>query len=96
MSFTKFTVEGDIVLGYHADEMSDRDRGVRIKEDGKDESSSLESIIARSLGFPDDDEFQAHSERMDSLRQQELQPADGTPDIVREGVRLRVSVEVIE
>ena len=67
-----------------------------IKEDGRDESSSLESIIARSLGFPNDDEFQAHYARMDTLRSQELQPADGTPDIVREGVRLRISVAVIE
>ncbi len=99
MAFTNFTIEGDATLGYFAEEMSDRDRAVRIKDDIEGEDSigvRIENLIARSLNFPNDDEFQAHFERMEELRQQELQPADGSPDTIREGVRLRITVEVIE
>lgn len=99
MAFTNFTIEGDAVLGYFADEPSDRDRAVRIKDDSEGEDSigiRIENLIAKSLNFPNDAEFQSHFEHMEELRQQELQPADGTPDIIREGTRLRVTVEVIE
>ncbi len=96
MSFTKFTVEGEAILGYHADEFSDRDRGVRMVSDESGDETSLEAIVARSLEFPSDSEFDQFHQRMDDLRQQDLQPADGKPDITREGTRLRITVEVVE
>jgi hypothetical protein len=96
MSFKNFTVEGEAILGYHADVMSDRDRGVRVVSDESGEETSLESLVARSLEFPSEEEFDNHFQRMEELRQQDLQPADGKPDIVREGTRLRISVEVVE
>lgn len=99
MAFTNFTIEGDAVFGYFANEPSDSDRAVRIKDDSDNEDSigvRIENIIAKSLNFPNDTEFQSHFERMEKLRQQELQPADGQPDIVREDIRLRITVEVVE
>jgi hypothetical protein len=93
--FKEFVVEGEVVLGYHASDMSDRDRGVKIVQvDGS--QVSLEALIARSMGFPNEDEFQAHFDRMEALRQQGVQPIDGEPDITREGVRLRIEVEVLD
>ena len=98
MAFTEFTIEGDAVLGYFGDRFDD-DRHVRIKDDSEGEDSigvRIEQLIAKSLNFPNDDEFSAFFEKMEELRQQELQPADGTPDIIREGTRLRISVEVVD
>lgn len=98
MAFTNFTIEGDAVLGYFGDRMDD-DRHVRIMDDGEGEDSigvRIEQMIAKSLNFPNDDEFSAFFERMEELRSQELQPADGHPDITREGTRLRITVEVVE
>jgi hypothetical protein len=96
MSFTKFTVEGEAILGYHADVFSDRDRGVRMVSDESGEETSLEAMIARSLEFPSDNEFDQFHQRMDELRKQDLQPAGDQPDITREGTRLRITVEVID
>ena len=107
-AFTDFTLEGDAILGYFSDKPSDSDRSVRIKTD--DDSSTsvpmmagmpetlgdrIETLIARSLGFPNDAEFDAHSQRMQDLRAKNLQVAEGVPDITREGIRLRITVEVI-
>lgn len=64
--------------------------------DGESIGTRVESLIARSLGFPNDAEFQEMSRRMEALREQALQPAEGTPDITRENVRLRITVEVID
>ena len=80
----EFTVEGDVTLGRFDD-------GNRVTIDGE----RVEDLIARQLGFPSDEEWEAMSERLSSLRADGLAPADGEPDIVREGVRLRIEVEVI-
>lgn len=95
MAMTKFTVEGEAKLGYIADEFI-RDRTVQIKDDNSDDAVFLEQLIANNLNFPNSDEFDAHFQRMEELRNQELQPMDGRPDILREGTRLRITVEVID
>lgn len=97
MALTNFTIEGDAILGYFSDQVDDRH--VRIKDDNDGDESigeRVEQLIARSLNFPNDEEFEQHFERMQSLRDQELQPADGLPDVVREGTRLRITVSVVE
>lgn len=97
MSFTNFTIEGEALLGFFGSELDDRH--VRIKdENDSDESigTRLEQLIARSLNFPSDPEFEEMGNRMAALRDQDLQPADGSPDIVREGTRLRITVEVVD
>lgn len=121
MAFTKFTFEGNAVLGYFASEHSDRDRAVRIKDDndeggdapapapapvpvpvpvgspaGESIGTRVETLIARSLGFPNDAEFEEMHQRMEALRERDLQPADGTPDVTRENLRLRITVEVVD
>jgi hypothetical protein len=96
MTFKNFTLEGEVILGYHADEMSDRDRGIKMISEETGEPASLEGIIARSLEFPSDDEFETHFARMSQLRDQELQPLDGSPDVTRTGVKLRITVSVVE
>ena len=55
----------------------------------------VEDLITRSLDFPNDAEFEEMGRRLDELRQQDLQTAEGTPDITREA-RLRITVEVID
>lgn len=97
MAMTSFTVEGDAVLGYHADAPWDRDRVVMIKDDDSEDAVRIEQLIAKNLNFPNSDEFDQHSARMQELAGQGLQPMDDeNPDIVRETVRLRVTVEVVE
>ena len=89
MSFTKFTIEGAATFGYFGDRVDD-DRHVRII--GK----RVEQVIAQSLDFPNESEFDQFFQHMEALRQQELQPANGIPDVIRDGVRLRITVEVVD
>lgn len=105
MAFTSFTIEGEAVLGYFSDLPAGADRYVRIKDDDDSDAANLgeesigervEQTISKSLKFPNDGEFDAFFARVNELREQGLQPADGVPDITREGVRLRITVEVIE
>ena len=55
----------------------------------------LESYIADNLGFPDDAEFDLMFQGLNELRKKGLRPAEGMPDFVREGTRLRITVEVL-
>lgn len=80
----EFTVEGDVTLGRF-------DEGTRISIDGE----RIEDLIARQLDFPNDEEWDAMSNRLMELRDKGLAPAEGEPDIVREGVRLRIEIEVL-
>lgn len=99
MAFTSFTVEGEAVLDYFSDQPGGLDRRVRIKDDteGADEEGvGLEQVIAKSLGFPNEGEFDEFFRRMEAMREQGVQPADGVADITRESVRLRITVEVVE
>ena len=97
MAFEEFVIEGEATLGYFGDQVDDRH--VRIKTDGDSEESlgaRVEQTIARALNFPNSDEFDAFFQKMDALRQKDLQPADGTPDVIRDGFKLRIRVEVVE
>lgn len=108
MAFTNFTIEGDAILGYFSDQPAGADRHVRIKDDDASDTSDeanpgevsigdrVEQIIANSLKFPNDGEFDDFFQRVNELREKGLQPADGVADITREGVRLRITVEVVE
>lgn len=107
MSMTSFTVEGDAILGYFASRPFKQDRSVSLVIEGSEEElsvegeglslgTSIEHMIARNLNFPNDEEFEANSDRMRTLRETGLRPAEGVPDIIRPGTRLRVTVEVID
>lgn len=104
MAFTNFTIEGDAILGYFSDQPAGADRHVRIKDDNASGEANpgevsigdrVEQIIATSLKFPNDGEFDDFFQQVNELREKGLQPADGVADITREGVRLRITVEVI-
>lgn len=82
---TAFTLEGDVELQHNTEE------GNRVLIDG----DSLDGVIASNLGFPSEEEWDEMFERMQALREQGLQPLEGEPDIVRQGPRLRISVEVV-
>jgi hypothetical protein len=103
---TSFQLEGEIALAYDANErygkhvLVDVDGGpgevpVAGADCGCGERMHLEQYVAQQLGFPNDAEFDAMIKRLDELRNKGLQPADGVPDIVREGVKLRITVEVL-
>lgn len=97
MAFVEFTIEGDAVLGYFGDQHDDRHVRIKSDEDSDDDvGERVEQIIAKSLDFPNSAEFDEFFNKMEKLREQELQPADGTPDLVRTGTRLRITVEVVE
>ena len=97
MSITKFTIEGEAVMGFFGSELNDRQVRIKDTNDPSDEmGTNLEQLVARSLNFPNNGEFEAMSERLSQLRDQGLQPMEGAPDIVREGTRLRITVEVVE
>jgi hypothetical protein len=102
----RFQLEGEIALAYDASErygkhvLVDVDGGPDDAREvplvcGCGERIHLEEYIARQLGFPNDAEFDEMIKRLDELRSKGLQPADGVPDIVREGVKLRITVEVL-
>ena len=92
--FKKFTIEGEVVLGFFASEADDRH--VRVKTGANEFGERLEQIVARSMNFPNDGEFDEMFEKTASLRDQGLQPADGEPDLVREGQKIRITVEMID
>jgi len=94
MAFKEFTIEGEAQMGFFSDEGNPRH--IRIATDGTEFGERLEEVVGRALGFPTDDEFDEMSERNQQLRQDGLQPADDQPDILREGTRLRIRVEVVE
>lgn len=105
MAFTSFTIEGEAILGYFSDHHSGADRSVLIKDDDASDTTNpgeesigerIEQTIAKSLKFPNDGEFDDFFQRVNELREKGLQPADGVPDITREGVHLRITVEVVE
>lgn len=111
MAFQKFVLEGDATLGFFAREMDDRsvrmvppsfEGGVNapslasIAGTESDPGHRLETIITRALDFPSEAEFDAMFEQTNALREQGLQTVEGKPDITRENVRLRITVEVLE
>jgi hypothetical protein len=55
----------------------------------------LEAFIVDQLGFPNEAEFDQMHRKLDNLRDKGLRPAEGIPDCVRDGVKLRVTVEVL-
>jgi hypothetical protein len=104
MAETKRVVlEGDVTLAYKSSEC--HGKHVLVQEDqGQDAPGGalvgrdplhLEEFIARQLDFPNDAEFDGMIARLNELRSKGLQPADDVPDIVREGVKLRITVEVL-
>jgi len=88
--------EGDVTLEYSA---GDTDREINITElptaVNDYQPESLANYIARKLGFPDEIEFDA---MLQKLRTQQV---EGTyvcneRDATREGVRIRVTVDVLD
>jgi hypothetical protein len=101
----RVVLEGDVTLAYKSSEC--HGKHVLVQPDTSPDDSPvggamvgcdslhLEEFIARQLEFPNDAEFDGMIQRLDRLRNQGLQPADDVPDIVREGVKLRITVEVL-
>jgi hypothetical protein len=97
MAFSKFTVEGEANFRYHASEINDRQLLIRQDDESDDHPGEhLEQLISRVLGFPNDTEFDNMMERTSELRDEGLQNLDGVPDIVRTGMRLKITVEVLD
>jgi len=55
----------------------------------------LEAKIADELHFPNDAEFDAIFQKLDEMQQNGMRPAKDTPAWTREGVRLRITAEVL-
>lgn len=83
---TAFTIEGNIELEH------DTDSGSKVKIDGE----CLSCIIANNFDFPNENEWDAMFQHLESLREQGMQPLDGEPDVVRQGPKVRVTVELVE
>jgi hypothetical protein len=100
----QFTFEGDMRLEYSA---GDCDREIQIAEPlasetatteavpGDYQPESLENYIARQLNFPSNTEFDA---MLTAIRAQRASGAyePTETDAVREGVRLKITVEVVD
>ena len=100
---TSFTLEGEMTLAYFTGERDSKHVLLRDKDavtDGPEavavSERRLEAHIADALGFPSDTEFDEMFKNLDKLRKKGLRPAEGQPDGVREGVRLRITVEVLD
>lgn len=98
----KFVLEGEVSLAYFADEQDSKHVLLKPKdgESDKVETASsgqdrLEAKIASELDFPSDAEFDQVFTKLDDLREKGLRPAEGVPIVSREGVNLRITVEVL-
>lgn len=104
MAETKeMTIEGVVTLAYFTGERDSkhvliRDENAPTNGPGTEPASQrrLESFVCDMLGFPSEAEFDEMFKRLDQLRQKQLRPAEGTPDGVRENVKLRVTIEVLD
>lgn len=96
---TQFVMEGNFTLAYFADDANSRHVLLENDDSSSDEpvthSQSLEMKIADELGFPNEEEFNEIFRKLDDLREKGLRPAIGEPDGIREGVKLRITVEVL-
>lgn len=106
MAETKqFVLEGEMALAYFIGErdskhvlIEDKDAAGGPTAGPETISTSqrrLESKIADELGFPSDSEFDEMYRKLDEFRKKGLRPAEGIPDCVREGTKLRITVEVL-
>lgn len=103
MAVKSFVIEGGVKLAYFSAE--DQSRHVLVETadptatQGPDtlgsEPMRLETYIAKQLDFPNQAEFDAVYKRLDELRRQGLRPAANEPDITREDMKLRITVEVL-
>jgi len=98
----KFVLEGEMSLAFFIGERDSRHVLIEDKDAASDGPSTvamsqrrLESKIADELDFPNNAEFDAMHEKLDKLRKKGLRPVEGVPDGVREGVKLRITVEVL-
>lgn len=98
----KFVLEGDVTLAYFTGEQDSKHvliEDLNAASDGPATVSirrrRLESKIADELGFPNEAEFDVMFDKLDKLRKKGLRPVEGVPDGVREGVKLRITVEIL-
>ncbi len=98
----KFVLEGEMTLAYFTGENDSKHILIQDKNAASDGPETvarsqrrLESKIADELDFPNEAEFDAMFAKLDKLRQKGLRPVEGVPDGVREGVKLRITVEVL-
>ena len=91
---TEFTIEGSMELAYYADQKYSKRVLIHPEEEGDFSPESVETKIATSLNFPNDQEFDAIFAKMEELRKQGLRTEEGVPDGTRE-VQLRITVEVL-
>lgn len=97
---TKFVIEGVVTLAYFTGHRDPRQvllttppvNGA-VSVDGG--SERLEGKIAEELGFPNESEFDMMFQKLEELREQGLRPDKGQPDMVREGTKLRITVEIL-
>ena len=103
MAETKqFVLEGEMALAYFIGErdskhvlIEDKDAATDGPETVSTSQRRLESKIADELGFPSDSEFDEMHRKLSDLSKKGLRPAEGIPDCVREGTKLRITVEVL-
>lgn len=103
MAETKQVVlEGEVKLAYFSNEHDSRHILIRDENASTNGPAAvsvrerrLESFIADQLGFPNDAEFDEMFRRLDELRKKSLRPAEGVADFEREGVRLRITIEML-
>jgi len=99
---TKFVLEGEVSLAYFTGEQDSKHVLIEDKDAASDGPATvpssqrrLESKIADELGFPNEAEFDTMFDKLAKLRKKGLRPIEGAPDGVREGVKLRITVEVL-
>jgi hypothetical protein len=85
---TEIEFEGELTLGYFSD--SDTPRCARL--DGE----KIGNLIANTLNFPSEEEFDAMFQRLEQMRQQGVRPAEGEPDVMREAGRYKISIEKVD
>jgi len=102
MAVKSIVIEGGVTLAYFSAEDQSRRVLVQLASppqhlNAPDDSDPvrLETYIAQQLDFPNQAEYDAVYKRLEELRQQGLRPAADEPDIIREGQKIRITIEVL-
>ncbi len=98
----KIVWEGDVTLAYFADERDSKHVLIKPEDTSEERPTAvgdeggerLETKIARELGFPNDDEFNAIFKKLEDMREAGSRPAEGVPTGTRE-TKLRITIEVL-
>ncbi len=97
---TQFTIEGEFIFAYFADEQDSKHVLIYDADCDRDPhcgtgcQQRLETKIANEVGLPTDPEFDGIFGSLEDMRSKGMRPEEGMPVMQRQA-KLRITVEVL-